>query len=72
MDILDLKPGAPTGGHFVPSSPEIRCRTHASRKEMVYAAIIRSMSTREADTAWSLLYAYLIWTQSKYTLATVL
>jgi uncharacterized protein (DUF1501 family) len=53
IDIWDLKPGAPTGGPFKPiatSGNEQICQ-HLPQvaKQMHHLAIIRSMSTREAD-----------------------
>ena len=53
MDIWDLKSGAPTGGPFRPiaTSGEVQISEHMPlmAKQMHNAAIIRSMSTREAD-----------------------
>lgn len=53
MDIWDLKPGAPTGGPFRPinTSGDVQICEHMPlmAKQMHNAAIIRSMSTREAD-----------------------
>ena len=53
MDIWDLKPGANTGGEFRPisTSGEVQISEHMPMmaKQMHNAAIIRSMSTREAD-----------------------
>jgi hypothetical protein len=56
IDIWDLKPGAPTGGEFKPietSAPGVMITEHMPlmAKQMHHAAIIRSMSTREADHA---------------------
>ncbi len=53
MDIWDLKPGAPTGGPFRPiaTSGDAQISEHMPlmAKQMHNMAIIRSMSTREAD-----------------------
>lgn len=53
IDIWDLKPGAPTGGPFKPISTsgnaQISEHMPLMAKEMDKMAIIRSMSTREAD-----------------------
>src|SRR5213595_2373026 len=53
MDIWDLKPGAPTGGPFKPISTagDMQITEHMpmTAKVMDKLAIIRSMSTREAD-----------------------
>ena len=53
MDIWDLKPGAPTGGQFRPisTSGDVQISEHMpmTAKVMDKLAIIRSMSTREAD-----------------------
>ncbi|HXT60441.1 MAG TPA: DUF1501 domain-containing protein [Pirellulales bacterium] len=53
MDIWDLKPGAPTGGPFTPidTSGEAKICEHMPMmaKQMHHMAIVRSMSTREAD-----------------------
>jgi hypothetical protein len=53
MDIWDLKPGANTGGEFRPisTSGDVQISEHMPMmaKQMHNAAIIRSMSTREAD-----------------------
>lgn len=53
MDIWDLKPGAPTGGPFKPisTSGDVQISEHMPMmaKQMHNMAIIRSMSTREAD-----------------------
>lgn len=53
MDIWDLKPGAATGGPFRPirTSGEVEICEHMPlmAKQMHNMAIIRSMSTREAD-----------------------
>ena len=53
MDIWDLKPDAPTGGPFRPinTSGDVQICEHMPlmAKQMHNAAIIRSMSTREAD-----------------------
>ena len=53
MDIWDLKPGAPTGGPFKPisTSGDVQISEHMPlmAKQMHNMAIIRSMSTREAD-----------------------
>ncbi len=54
MDIWDLKPGAPTGGPFQPiqtSASGVAISEHMPMmaKNMHHMAIIRSMSTREAD-----------------------
>lgn len=53
MDIWDLKPGATTGGPFRPisTSGDVQISEHMplTAKQMHNMAIIRSMSTREAD-----------------------
>jgi len=53
MDIWDLKPGAPTGGPFKPisTSGDVQISEHMPlmAKQMHNMAIVRSMSTREAD-----------------------
>ena len=53
MDIWDLKPGAATGGPFRPinTSGDVQICEHMPlmAKQMHNAAIVRSMSTREAD-----------------------
>ena len=53
IDIWDLKPGAPTGGMFQPigtSGAEQICEhLPLVAKQMHHLAIVRSMSTREAD-----------------------
>ncbi len=53
MDIWDLKPGAPTGGPFqqISTSGDVQISEHMPlmAKQMHNMAIIRSMSTREAD-----------------------
>ena len=53
IDIWDLKPGAPTGGTFKPigtSGDEQICEhLPLVAKQMQHLAIVRSMSTREAD-----------------------
>lgn len=53
MDIWDLKPGAPTGGPFQPisTSGDVQISEHMPMmaKQMHNMAIVRSMSTREAD-----------------------
>ncbi len=53
IDIWDLKPGAPTGGTFKPiatSGNEQICEhLPLMAKQMEHLAIVRSMSTREAD-----------------------
>jgi len=53
MDIWDLKPGAPTGGPFKPISTagDLQICEHMpmTAKVMDKLAIVRSMSTREAD-----------------------
>ena len=53
MDIWDLKSGAPTGGPFKPiaTSGDVQISEHMPlmAKQMHNMAIIRSMSTREAD-----------------------
>jgi uncharacterized protein (DUF1501 family) len=56
IDIWDLKPGAPTGGEFKPidtDSPGVQITEHMPKmaKLMKHMAIVRSMSTREADHA---------------------
>ena len=53
IDIWDLKPGAPTGGSFRPigtsGNEQITEHLPLMAKQMHHMAIIRSMSTREAD-----------------------
>jgi uncharacterized protein (DUF1501 family) len=53
IDLWDLKPGAPTGGPFRPisTSGEAQICEHlpSMAQQMHHMAIIRSMSTREAD-----------------------
>ena len=53
MDIWDLKPGAPTGGPFKPiatsGNAQISEHMPLMAKQMHNMAIVRSMSTREAD-----------------------
>jgi hypothetical protein len=54
IDIWDLKPGAETGGEFQPmntSAPGVQISEHMPNvaKQMHHLAIIRSMSTTEAD-----------------------
>ena len=53
MDIWDLKPKAPTGGPFRPISTtgDVQICEHMPEmaKQMHNMAIVRSMSTREAD-----------------------
>ncbi len=53
IDIWDLKPGAPTGGPFQPiatsGNEQISEHMPLMAKQMDKMAIIRSMSTREAD-----------------------
>ncbi len=54
MDIWDLKPGASTGGEFRPiqtSAPGVEISEHMPNmaKVMDKVALVRSMSTREAD-----------------------
>ena len=53
IDLWDLKPGAPTGGQFKPisTSGEGRICEHLPMmaQQMHHMAIVRSMSTREAD-----------------------
>jgi uncharacterized protein (DUF1501 family) len=54
MDIWDLKPGAPTGGPFKPiatSADGVQICEHMPlmAKQMHHMAVVRSMSTREAD-----------------------
>lgn len=53
MDIWDLKPGAPTGGEFRPvsTSGDVQISEHMPMmaKNMDKMAIVRNMSTREAD-----------------------
>jgi len=55
IDIWDLKPGAPTGGEFKPisTSGDVQITEHMPlmAKQMHHMAIVRSMSTREADHA---------------------
>jgi len=53
IDIWDMKPGAPTGGSFKPISTtgdgQICEHLPLLAKQMKHLAIVRSMSTREAD-----------------------
>jgi len=53
IDLWDLKPGAPTGGPFMPisTSGEVQICEHLPKMAqlMHHMAIVRSMSTREAD-----------------------
>src|SRR5688572_10283389 len=53
MDIWDLKPGAPTGGPFLPirTAGDVQISEHMplTAKVMDRLSIVRSMSTREAD-----------------------
>ena len=54
IDIWDLKPGAATGGPFKPistSADGVQICEHMPMmaKQMHHMAIVRSMSTREAD-----------------------
>lgn len=53
IDMWDLKPGAPTGGPFRPisTSGDVQISEHLpmTAKVMHHLAIVRSMSTREAD-----------------------
>lgn len=53
IDLWDLKPGAPTGGPFKPvtTSGDVQICEHLPMmaKQMHHMAIVRSMSTREAD-----------------------
>ncbi len=53
IDIWDLKPGAPTGGPFkeISTSGDVRISEHMpmTAQQMHNLAIVRSMSTREAD-----------------------
>ena len=53
IDIWDLKPGAPTGGDFKPiaTTGDVQICEHMPlmAKQMHHMAIVRSMSTREAD-----------------------
>jgi len=54
IDIWDLKPGAPTGGQFRPiattaNGVQICEHMPLMAKQMHHMAIVRSMSTREAD-----------------------
>ncbi len=53
IDIFDLKPGAPTGGPFKPiatsGSEQICEHLPLLAQQMHHLAIVRSMSTREAD-----------------------
>lgn len=53
IDIWDLKPGAPTGGPFqaIATSGDVQISEHMPlmAKQMHNLAIVRSMSTREAD-----------------------
>ena len=56
IDIWDLKPGQPTGGEFKPietDAPGVMISEHMPlmAKQMKHTAIIRSMSTAEADHA---------------------
>ena len=53
IDIWDLKPGAPTGGPFRPISTtgDLQISEHMplTAQQMHHLAVVRSMSTREAD-----------------------
>ena len=53
IDLWDLKPGAPTGGPFkqIATTGDVRISEHLPKmaRQMHHMAIIRSMSTREAD-----------------------
>ncbi len=54
IDMWDLKPGAPTGGEFKPINTSVdglQISEHLPlmAKEMKHMAVVRSMSTREAD-----------------------
>jgi hypothetical protein len=53
IDLWDLKPGAPTGGPFKPiaTSGDVQISEHLPMmaRQMHHMAIVRSMSTREAD-----------------------
>lgn len=54
IDILDMKPGAPTGGQFKPISTSLdglQITEHLPllAKQMDQLAVVRSMSTKEAD-----------------------
>ena len=53
IDMFDLKPGAPTGGQFKPisTSGDLQICEHLPllAKQMHHLAVVRSMSTREAD-----------------------
>ena len=53
IDLWDLKPGAPTGGPFRPiaTSGDLQISEHLPRmaQQMHHFAVVRSMSTREAD-----------------------
>jgi Protein of unknown function (DUF1501) len=53
IDLWDLKPGAPTGGPFkaISTSGDLQICEHLPlmAKQMHHMAVIRSMSTREAD-----------------------
>ncbi len=55
IDIWDLKPGAPTGGPFLPISTtgDMQISEHMPMmaQQMKHMSIVRSMSTREADHA---------------------
>ncbi|MCU0982087.1 MAG: DUF1501 domain-containing protein, partial [Pirellulaceae bacterium] len=55
IDLWDLKPGTPTGGPFKPisTSGDLQICEHLPlvAKQMHHLAVIRSMSTREADHA---------------------
>ncbi len=55
IDLWDLKPGTPTGGPFKPisTSGDLQICEHLPMvaKQMHHLAVIRSMSTREADHA---------------------
>ncbi len=62
IDLWDLKPGAPTGGSFRPisTSGDVQICEHLPllARQMQHLAVIRSMSTREADHARGTYYMH--------------
>ncbi len=62
IDLWDLKPGAPTGGSFRPisTSGSVQICEHLPMlaQQMHHLAIVRSMSTREADHARGTYYMH--------------